>query len=517
MRFLYNNLAVICIATVVSLTAWLFGGTRDDVMIQVMPWVLLILGEVALCFPQRHRDETDYDARDRAWRSMKRDPLVWTCLGLLALLAIPFVNNGLCPTCDAVEIAKEGARSEPLVPFLPFCVNRIHHLGVFLWFAVALSCVIATKHCLCRRGKRMLLEMIVWNGFALAILGFVQVVTKAPGPFWIALAEDGKKAGDFFSAWGYPNMAGDYFTTLFGLSVGLWRDHYDRKLEEISQAHGGHSNIPRDIFWKQNLYLVPAVLFFFAAQNTLSRAAIILVASLAGIFFVHTFICFAARMHRVARVKAGAITILVAGVICFCAVNFMPEKIEREVKTLGSNEMLDRVTGKGQYHIRVATALWRDHLLFGCGGWGYRHLCLQKMTEEEKKGLQVVGGANVHNDHMQFLAEHGLVGFGALFAIFLMLLHPFCVHWSASVRGLRFVTGKARPPRPVQIFVVPAPVFCVLCTTTATIIHAFGDCPLRSPAVLSLFFVSLAAMYGYIPKLAQSDGGQHHHHHHHHH
>jgi hypothetical protein len=35
----------------------------------------------------------------------------------------------------------------------------------------------------------------------------------------------------------------------------------------------------------------------------------------------------------------------------------------------------------------------------------------------------------------------------------------------------------------------------------ATLIHAFGDCPLRSPAILSLFLVSLATIDGFLPKI----------------
>ena len=48
--------------------------------------------------------------------------------------------------------------------------------------------------------------------------------------------------------------------------------------------------------------------------------------------------------------------------------------------------------------------------------------------------------------------------------------------------------------------VLPAPAFCLLVAITCTLVHAFGDCPLRSPAVLTLFFVTLAAMPGFLPE-----------------
>ncbi|MBR4604571.1 MAG: hypothetical protein IKO43_06985, partial [Kiritimatiellae bacterium] len=86
-------------------------------------------------------------------------------------------------------------------------------------------------------------------------------------------------------------------------------------------------------------------------------------------------------------------------------------------------------------------------------------------------------------------------------AIVVMLLWPLGAVWKAMMNSIRFIPPKEQPPRPVQIFVIPAPVFCILAGATATFIHGFGDCPLRSPAVLSLFFIELAAMDGFLPRL----------------
>ena len=169
--------------------------------------------------------------------------------------------------------------------------------------------------------------------------------------------------------------------------------------------------------------------------------------------------------------------------------------------------MLDRVTGKGQYHVRVATQIWKDHFLFGVGGWGYKHFCIQYMTDKELRQLQMVGGINVHNDYLQFLAEHGIAGFGLLVAVVLLMLWPLGRIWRVLVESVRFVPTKQQPPQPILIFVLPAPVFCILATAVATLIHSFGDCPLRSPAVLSLFLVSLAAVDGYLPRIKESGRG----------
>ena len=526
MSFLSNNLAAIAVALVASTAVWLFGGARGDVMIHVSPWLVAFMVEILLCFPQRHRSETTYEARDRAWSALKRDPLTWVSLGLMALLLIPFVNNGLCPHCDAARIA-EGIDPAPPVSFLPFCVSRLGHLDVVQWFALALSSMVAVRHGLTRRGKRLVLELIVWNGAALAAFGFLQQVLGAPGPLW--WVPEGTTVGtfQFFATFGYPNMAGDYFTSLLGLALALWRDRLEQlRLERQMKDVPRTAEKPYGTFWKKHYFLIPAVVFYFAALNTLSRATIVLSTSIVVLCFVHTLVTVLSRIHRARRVVVGVWSLVAFGIVVFFASLFMPEDIHREVDTLETKEVLDRVTGKGQYHSQVATALWKDHKLFGCGGWGYQHLCAPKMQDLnlDLRTLQTSGGSNVHNDHLQFLTEHGLVGFGAMVAIVLLLLAPIYGGWRKLVKALRFVkrTDPNCPPRPMQLFVLPAPVFFILAAALATFIHAFGDCPMRSSAVLTLFLVELAAMPGFMPKVREEEPKaelhhSHHHHHHHHH
>ncbi|MBO7684121.1 MAG: O-antigen ligase family protein [Kiritimatiellae bacterium] len=501
MSFLVNNAAAIAVGAVVAALGWMFGGTRGSLLTPVVPWLSVLMVEVLVCFPQRRHGENTYGARDRVWRELKKDPMTWLVVGFLALLALPFVNNGLCVNCDAAKIA-QGISPDPPVRFLPFCVNRIDHLNVFLWFAAALPAMLIVRRALEPRGKRLVLELAVWNGVALAALGFVQHALDAPGPLWSeASGLVSGKVGDFFSTFGYPNMAGDYFTLLFGISVALWRRRAgevreERRMQDISGAAAAR---PRN-FWTAHYFLIPSAIFFYAALNTLSRAAIMLVTASAVVYFLHAFVAYLARLRRAQRVKATAVGLLAAGAIVFVATLFAPEDLRREVDTIGTTEVLDRVTGRGQYHTRVATAIWGEHKLFGVGGWGYVHFCIPMMTPEERADVQMVGGINVHNDYLQFLAEHGVAGFGALAAMVVLLVLPIGRAWRRMAHDTRFLKPKDLPPRPVQVFVLPAPVFCLLVALGCTLVHAFGDCPLRSPAVLTLFFAALAAMPGFMPE-----------------
>ncbi len=503
MYFLYDNIVTIAVSVVACAYAWLYGGIIADALVPVMPWLFAILLEVMLCFPQRHSNETTYEARERVWHELKKDPVTWITVGFLALLMIPFLNTGLCPVCDYPAIHYENAKAEPLIPFIPFCVNRMQHLNVVMWFVPALTAMLAVRHSLLKRGKRMALEIIVWNGLGLSLIGAIQQVTGAQGPLWQNF--DGRTAY-FFSTFGYPNMGGDYFTTLFGLSVGLWRWKLEiARSERKTSARDPSRRAGDKSFWRRHFLLVPAVVFFFSALTTLSRAAIILVSLLAVVFFIHSFVSFFVRMPKVKRVKATAASVIALLAIALCAVAFMPDDVQKEVGTLNTHVVLDRVTGKGQYHVRVATEIWKDNFLFGCGGWGYKHFCIPKMTEAELRKIQAVGGINVHNDYLQFLAEHGLVGFGCLVAIVVFLLWPLGRVWRALMSAVRFTPPKEQPAKPYAIFVLPAPVFCILMTALATFVHGFGDCPLRSPAVLTLFFVSLAAIDGFLPRLKTKD------------
>ena len=515
MLWLSENFAPLAVAAAASAVAWMYGGARGDVLTPVVPWVFALLLEVFLCFPQRHHAETTFEARERVWRELRHSPVFWTALGLLVLLLIPFVNNGLCPGCDAALIA-QGVNPSPKVSFLPFCVDRLDHLSVVLGMAMAFLLSVVVFFGLTREGKRLALEMIVWNGVAMAAFGFLQALMDAPGPFWDVPPRDivGSGHGSFFSVFGYPNMAGDYFVTMFALAAALWRDKFEQDAKEKKLAKEADEKDYRpSFFWTRHYFLLPAAVFFFAALNTLSRAAIILVTVLAVLFFLHTLLSVLAHKRKAKRVTLGVWSLLVFGVVIFFASVFMPDRMRKEIRTLDATTVLDRVSGRGQDHEHLAAALWRDHKLFGCGGWGYGHLCMTKVPPKERKNAaQRVGGINVHNDYLQFLTEHGLVGFGALVALVVLLFWPIGRDWRQLVRESRFKKEKEQPPKPRQIFVLPAPVFFILLSALATLIHAFGDCPFRSPAILIVFFVDLAALPGFMPKLEHHSHHSHSHH-----
>lgn len=504
MLFLCENASAIAVALVVSLMGWLFGGTRGDLLVTVAPWVMVLLAEVMICFPQRFSYESTYEARERVWGNIKRDPLVWVAVGFGVLMLIPFANVGLCAQCDSAAIAA-GADPKPPLTFLPYCVDARGHLNTFLWFVTGFLTAIAAKHSLAKRGKRLALSLIVWNGTLLAILGFVQHAMGAPGPLWSTASglRPTWSMTAFFSTFGYCNMAGSYFTMLFGMAVALWRDCCDRYYElSLAAQREGDELKTRRMFWRRHFYLIHAAVLFYAALNTLSRAAILLSVLSAAVYFFHAFVSFLAKRQKARRAWAAFWSLLALGLVVLFSLTYAPDDMRKEIKTLDTEEVLNRTSGKGVYQSKVAIDIWKDNILFGCGGWGYRHFNVAKLTPKQAKMQREwgAGSTNVHNDYLQFLAEHGAVGFGAIVAFTVLLLLPVFKTWSWLVKGMRFKKKRDLPPAPVQIFALPASAFCILTADTMVLIHAFGDCPFRSLAVLSLFFVSLATIPGFLPK-----------------
>ena len=600
MWILYDNVVVFAVTLLAGAYAWLFGGTDATLVTPVIPWIYAFLLEAMFCFPQRHAGETTYEARARVWDDMKHDPVFWTSLVFILLLLVPFLNKGLCASCDYDAILA-GADPRPPVPLLPFCVDRVEHFNVVLWFVPALTAMLAVRHSLLKRGKRLFIEMIVWNGVLISALGVVQNITDAAYPLWADRWMDVLPGGKtpFFASFGYENMAGDYFTTLFALAVGVWRWKVDSARREQRGRDPDHvTKFGFDVLLRQHFMLIPAAVFFFSAMVTGSRAAIMLVTLMSVLAVVHAVPCFMKRMPRAKRVLAAVVAVPVLAVVILSTIIFMPQKsldrIAREISTLDAQAVADRMSSKGQYHGKVSWLIFCDHPLFGCGGWGYKHFSVAKVIEkveeprrrveeaeaelarakqawddqrdrvrqarariegldeaarrparfeadeaerqaqareaafhEAEKALEAVrretqegesgeelrqwrkdlasiqhiGGINVHNDYLQFMAEHGAVGFACLVLVVVLLVRPLGRVWRAMYNAVRFTPNREQPPMPVSLFVVPAPVFFILAGAAATFIHGFGDCPFRSPAVLTLFLTSLAAMDGYLPRL----------------
>ena len=523
----YRVLPVVLVFLTDVLYSWVWGGTRAEPLLHWMPWAALLSLQVLFFYPQRHPWEDAVMARRRTWKSLARDPLTWMSLIFLVLLLIPLVNRGLCPGCDIVAI-RCGENPAPPVSFLPFCVNVKEHSYALMWIVPTLISTLAIRHALVKSGRRMFFEMLVWNGALLAVFGFVLIGMGATEPYAAKIDAMQEWRGRFFSTFGYPNMAGTYFVLMCALSVGVWRFRWTEAGALLENLPSNKAK-PRYLWVKANYPIVAAALTFFGALCSLSRSAIISVFILTGLAFIYIFFGIFARERneRIRSVKGLAWAC--AGMILFVIMVyvFAPEGVSRELNSVTSREVLDRVSSKGTYHARVSMEMFKSHPLFGVGFWGYRHLCREYMTPDEQKSIQLLGGANVHNDYLQFLCEFGGVGALLIIASILSLIMPLVKNWRMLYKSAKFTGATDAPIAALALLSPPAPVFWVFIGAVFVLFHACGDCPLRSGAVVFALFTSLAAAEGFLPDLGpigidandeegRSDQRRHHHHHHHH-
>lgn len=491
MNSFIRNVVLIHIAALVLAFSWIHGGTRPDLLLPVIPWLAVFALEFLLIFPQAKSTETLAEARSRVWRALARDPLLYAALALTVLLVIPLFNVAGAPVFD--EALKQWHNPRPPVGWLPSCVKVDEHAVLLLWFPPVLIAALAARHGMLKSGKRMLLEVLCWNGAALSLLGFLQLMTGATSIFW------GKEVfAHFFATFGYPNFAGAFFTLLFALSAGLW---FGRASADVIGLRAGSGTRSGDeSLFKSHYLLVAVALNLAGAIASLSRAAILLCAVIVLVLGVYMMVGVWQKSETGGRVKllsAMGLAILIAGL---CLTVFAPKELKAEISQITPGAVVERVTGRAYYHARVAKEILRDHPVFGVGGWGYPRYLVQYLTPEEIKRMQIQGGVNVHNDSLQFLAEQGVVGYGLLVVCVLLLVMPLLVKaYKVCAAGASVDAEATPPPKPAWLYRLPAPLIAVFVGTGATICHSLGDLPFRDPAIVIVWALSFVCVDGFFP------------------
>jgi hypothetical protein len=138
------------------------------------------------------------------------------------------------------------------------------------------------------------------------------------------------------------------------------------------------------------------------------------------------------RLALGSRVMVAGISVLLPllGVLSFFALSGNP--IRRELTGLTVVRLFTEVYDRAfELLVPAAIAIWRDNPVFGVGGWGFRHFVPLYLTPEQYKKL-FVGAANVHNDIVNFLVEHGIVGAALLVLAGVALLVPLAL-WIMTI------------------------------------------------------------------------------------
>ncbi|MDD4101560.1 MAG: O-antigen ligase family protein [Kiritimatiellae bacterium] len=489
MNYFIRNVLFFHLLALVLAFSWIHGGTRPDLLLPVIPWMSFLVLELMLVFPQAKSDETLSEARARVFAALVRDPLFYFALLLVIYLCLPFSNVSGQPEYNAV--LKIWRNPPPPNKLLPFCVDTKEHAVILLWFPPALIAALAAKHGLLKKNKRLLFESICWNGAVLAAFGFWQLLTGAQSIFW-----GEQKFSHFFATFGYPNFAGAYFTLLFALSAGLWISKAGLGMIGPVRVQG---TFDEPSMWQRHYMLVATLLNFAGAIASLSRAAILLSGIVMLTLGMYTILGLWQTFNFTGRIKMSVSVIIVLGLAGIFLGILAPKSLKAEIATINPDAVVMRVSGRGYYHNEMAKEIYRDHRWFGVGGWGYPHYLLSYLTPEQKKRMQITGGANVHNDTLQFLAEHGAIGFTLIVSCALALLVSLVLQMYKMCRRLPFDGMNVKIIRPVCLYKLPPVVVAVFVGAGATVCHSLGDLPFRCPAVLIVWVLAFVCVTGYIP------------------
>jgi len=287
---------------------------------------------------------------------------------------------------------------------------------------------------------------------------------------------------------------------MFAFSTGLWFGRASAGLIGPSAGGGGDEASQSGGFW----LLIPVVLNFSAAIASLSRAAILLCCVVFLVMSLYMIVGVWQKTGSGGRVKLVTAMIITIVMLIVSVTVFAPKALKTEIVSITPASVFERVSGRGQYHARIAKEIFRDHPVFGVGGWGYPHYLMRYLTKEERENMQIGGGVNVHNDTLQFLAEQGSAGYALMVLCVLTLTLPLAWQSLCVCRAVAASDAESVPAKPAWLYHVPPVVIAVFMGTTATICHSLGDLPFRNPAIVIVWVLSFVCASGFLPVVRKS-------------
>jgi O-antigen ligase len=462
------------VALLAIYTAWARGGSAPA-FFWAIPWLALGIVEMIFLLPPQRNGESMQAAVRRAARGILRDPVFYVGLTLLAFLTLQWLNGPRELIYNASTALWEYA--PPPWPGLPFCVVRDEASQVLYWALGVVAILLGMRHGMRLESKRWLLRVLVYNGAILAAFGLLQMATGTDKVFWI------RPIGVFFfSTFGYPNHASAYFTLLVAINIGLLIESLGHE-EPREQAHGS---------W----LLVALVLNLLGVVFAMGRAGLVLTGGILLVALVYGAIYLAGRLSAASTVRLGA---AFAGLVLFGAMLVITKPdnpLLAEIRSIDLLRLHEQLQGDRAELADAALQIWGDYPWAGTGGWGFRRFVALYMGPEKYEYLKAAGRANVHNDTIQYLCEHGAIGLSLIVALVFVLVGQL---WFRLVTMPRVLDSGRVHARTWFMSVSPV-VWMTIIGTSATIVHSLIDLPFRSMAIISLWFIALAAAPAFVPR-----------------
>ena len=456
------------VALFVLWSSWARGGSNFHYF-WALPWICLLTLEMMFVLPLRGYGQSPRSAIRHQLKHIFRDPVFYFGIALLIFLTIQWLNGPR--ELEWIAADAEWRFSDPPVPDLPSSVDQDGARQVLMWFAAVVTAVMAVRVCLDRTAKYFLLRAFSINGALLAVLGMAQMVSSPNKLFWYR-----PMAVQFFSTFGYPNHAGAFFLLVSAINMGL----VIRALANLDE-----DNHPI-------LYSVTLILNILAVYLSLCRAAMVLETLLILFGLVYGCIYLYSRIGM-----AGVAKIMAATVAIFACLTFMALSgtgFSRELKTITAENVSGVYGGDRELLADTAVKIWQDNPWPGVGGWGFRHYAGLYIPQKDWGILREAGKANVHNDLLQFLCEHGAIGGGLIFAIVIAIV----INLGWNLAHMKRAFNQAADKNATWFGSIPPTVIMAIAGLTCTIVHCTVDLPFRSTAILLTWFIVLACLPGMI-------------------
>ncbi len=388
-------IAVVHAAAAVVGLAWAYGGAAE----WMWPWIGLGCGAgfvvtvAAAVAPDPARAER---RRTLRW--------LWPLLAFDVFVLIGTFNPGVREVRFDGEVLL--ALRDPAVAWLPSSARPA--LGrEALWLFNALFIPAFNIALVVRRRAllRGLLLVAALSTVALAVLGTVQKLTGASGPYF---GQATTRQNYYFSTFVYHNHWGAYVLLMLAAGLGLiW--HYARRTRTRDALHS-----PALSGLTALLLVAITVPLSGSRSSTLLGGALLLLA----------FVVWAAGVVRRRRGRsASPVPILVAGMLAvavglgavwFVARDTIRTRLELTRTQVGHMRAIGGIGGRAVLY-RDTWKMAADRPVFGWGMASYPHVFLRYNSQTSPDKLPIFY-RDAHSDWLQALSEHGFLG-SALLAL----------------------------------------------------------------------------------------------------
>lgn len=432
-------------------------------------WLSLLAVEAFALLPCVRRGETLVDARDRVAKGVLWDPFFYVGLALVGFVLIQWLNSGRA--LKYLPDANLWRFAPPPVAWLPASVvAKDGFFNLCVWVA-AIAGGVLLRQGVGRAAKRGLLQIL---GAVSGLLAMALVVRAMQG---MGAAESllresamSRSLGAFFGFWLVLGIGG--------------------VIEAQARGQRGAGVLYVFSFVGNLIGLV-----VFAPWPVFSAYGVaVLILSGYWLSYLRVYV------DRAFQLKLFFITLIVFAIVALSSVYAFPgNPVFSKIKVWASpGSAFSKLNAAQELRIAAALKIWNDSPWTGVGPDGFRHF-VGTVINDKKWALVKTDPSCVYNDAVQFLCEHGVLGFGFMIALVITLMIPLCYRarllWLFGVSDESEGRGYLFKLSPFVVTGVTATTLCSLDSLIAS--------PFRTPSLLLSWVFVMAMMPAFLPTKAQ--------------